>query len=108
VPVRDETHKGTQSIVTLRFGSGFTDGIGPSSGFLAKILGVDSLLFLWKTVLFSTFLTVFHVLVKCSISISSWNMQLVACLLMVRPAGQCFIPNQIFILILIAMFIMAM
>jgi hypothetical protein len=43
------TDKGTQSMYTLRCDSGFSDGSGPSSEFLAKILGADTSWFLCNT-----------------------------------------------------------
>jgi hypothetical protein len=80
------SYKGTQLIVTLRFGSVLQYGSGPSSDFLSKILGVDTTTFLWKTQFYFPLSSVLlHTLIKGSIFILSAIAQVVACLLMVWP-----------------------
>jgi hypothetical protein len=68
----------SDSALVLKYGS------GSSSDFLAKILSVDTPPFLWKTQFYFPLSSLLlHILVKCSIFISSAPAQVLECLRMV-------------------------
>jgi hypothetical protein len=86
-------------------------GSGPSSDFLAKMLGVDTPPFPWKTqfhLLLS--LLLLHRLMRCCVSALPATVQLVACLLLVQPA-QVLFPCRVSLFLLfssITLYVMVM